>query len=73
LGFTADTSKVKTQLQDLQKQLQDLTLNTKGSLGIEKEIQGAVKSAAELSAHLQSATNANTGALDFTRLNKSIK
>ena len=73
LAFTADTSKAKMQLQDLQNQLRQLTLSTSSELGITKEIQGASRAAAELSVHLKEATNVQTGTLDFTKLNQSIK
>ena len=73
LAFSADTSKVRAQLQDLQNQLQKLTLSSKGQLGITHDIEAASKAAAELSVHLQQATNVRTGSLDFSKLNQSIK
>ena len=73
LAFSADTSKVKMQLQDLQNQLQKLTLSSKIDLGISQDIEKASKAAAELSAHLKNATNQQTGTLDFAKLNQSIK
>ena len=75
LSFTADTHKVKTQLQDLQNQLSHV-INLPGSSfagGITKDIQKATQAAAELKVHLESATNVKTGTLDFAKLNQSIK
>lgn len=73
LSFTADTSKAKAQLQDLQNQLKSLTVSSAGELGITGDIKNATRAAAELSVHLQNATNVKTGTLDFTKLNQSIK
>ena len=73
LAFSADTSKVKAQLQDLQSQLNKLTLSSKTELGITKDIEDASRAAAELSIHLKNATNQQTGTLDFSKLNQSIK
>jgi hypothetical protein len=42
-------------------------------LGVEEEIRGAIAATAELSAHLQKATNIDTGNLDFAKLNQSLK
>ena len=72
LAFSADTSKVKGQLQDLQNQLKQLTMSTNLDLGIADDIREATKAAAELSVHLKQATNVQTGTLDFTKLNQSI-
>ena len=74
LAFTADTSKAKAQLQDLQNQLTKLVnqpFSVNGS--ISDEIEKATVAAAELKVHLQNATNVNTGTLDFSKLNQSIK
>ena len=73
LAFSADTSKVKAQLQDLQNQLNKLTLSSQTELGITKDIEEASRAAAELSVHLKNATNQQTGTLDFSKLNQSIK
>ena len=75
LSFSADTSKAKAQLQDLQNQLSNLVLNTKinQNSGMAGQIQSAVKSAAELNVYLQKATNIKTGSLDFSKLNESLK
>lgn len=75
LGFTADTSQAKAQLQDLQKQLTNLINNPKAtsSIGLTKEIQEASVAAATLKTQLQEATNVNTGKLDLGKLNQSLK
>ena len=76
LAFTADTSKAKAQLQDLQKQLTQLTNTSLGKtkdLGMVKEIQDATAAAAQLKAQLESATNVSTGKLDLGRFNDSLK
>lgn len=75
LGFTADTSQAKAQLQDLQNQLTKL-VNTSSStnLGINtKSLNEAVHAAAQLKVHLQNAVNQNTGNLDFSKLSESLK
>ena len=75
LAFTADTSKAKAQLQDLQNQLSQVINMPTAGLGekMATEINQAAHAAAELKVHLQNATNVKTGNLDFTKLNQSIK
>lgn len=78
LSFNADTSKAKRQLEDLQKQLnqivnQGATTKRAGYENITKELQEASQAAASLQAHLQQATNVNTGKLDLGLLNESFK
>lgn len=76
LAFTADTSAAKRQIQELQNSLTQLVNGTKTSgnkLGITKDINDAIKAAAELKIHLQNAINTNTGNLDFSRLSESLK
>ena len=74
LAFTADTSQASAQVQNLQRQLTQLINNPVG-IGekITKEIQEATLAAADLKAHLQNATNVNTGTLDFSKLSQSLK
>ena len=74
LQFTADTAQAKSQLQSLQQQLTSL-INAPMNFGekLTPSIQEATAAAAELKVHLQSATNVNTGTLDFGKLNHSIK
>ena len=75
LSFGADTSKAKSQLQDLQRQLTQL-INTSNSVsgtsGLETSLNKSVTAAAELKAHLQAATNTKTGNLDFSKLSDSL-
>lgn len=76
LGFTADTTQAAQQLKSLQNQLTNLLNSTKsGGLGhqIAGDINQATQAVAELKLHLQNATNINTGTLDFTKLDQSIK
>lgn len=76
LGFTADTSQAKAQLQDLQRQLQSLTSGAMGkaslSGGMTKEIQQAVSAATQLKVQLENATNVNTGKLDLGKFSESL-
>lgn len=75
LSFTADTSKAKMQLQDLQNQLTKLINNptSADSFGFTKEIQEASVAAATLKAQLKEATNVNTGKLDLGKFNQSLQ
>lgn len=75
LAFTADTSKARTQLNELQQQLSAVINMPTTNFGnnMADKIQAASKAAAELKIHLQNATNVKTGSLDFTKLNQSIK
>ena len=76
LAFNADTRQVKSQLQDLQNQLtkiMQVSTQKAGTMGITKELQEASQAAASLKAHLEQATNADTGKLDLGLLNKSLK
>lgn len=73
LAFTADTREAKAQLQDLQKQLNNILKMPSNKLGITDEIREAISATAELSSRLQQATNVNTGNLDFSKFNNSLK
>ena len=76
LSMTADTSKAKTSLQDLQKQLDQLMLTAQksshGQLGISQDIQKATALAAQLKVQLESATS-STGNLDLTKFYSSLQ
>ena len=75
LAFTADTSKAKQQLMDLQSSLQKIInepVNPRAVEGMRNSLVAAGNAAATLQAHLQAATNVKTGTLDFTKLNKSL-
>lgn len=78
LSFTANTGQVRQQIQELQKQLQQLgTFGSKSSIAsqlpLKKELNEAKIAAIELKTHLSQAFNQQTGSLDFTKLNNSIK
>ena len=77
MAFTADTSQAKKQLQDLQKQLTDLTINSYGNKnGMKmvdlKNIQEASAAIAKLKVNLQDATNKNTGILDLSKFQEAM-
>ena len=73
LAFTANTGEAKAQLQDLQKQLNNILKMPSNKLGITENIREAISATAELSSRLQKATNVNTGNLDFSKFNNSLK
>lgn len=76
LAFTADTGKAKAQLQDLQKQLDQLMTSTsKGGskLGLTDEVIEATHAAAQLQAQLKAATNVQTGNLDLSKFSSQLK
>lgn len=76
LAFTADTSKAKAQLQDLQNSLKKLTSSqnlSNQNFTLTKDLQGAVTKAHELEAALKLATNVNTGRLDLGQFNKILQ
>ena len=74
LSFAADTSQAAAQVRNLQQSLTQL-VNQPVGIGqrLSEDILKATHAAAELKMHLQSATNVNTGTLDFGRLNQSLK
>lgn len=77
LAFTADTSKAKAELQDLQRQLTQLTnapvSNSGKGFFLTKEIQEASAAAADLKIKLQQATDINTGKLDLNKFDESLR
>ena len=76
LAFTADTSKAKMQLQELQKTLQKLINDSASgpdSLRFTKDIQEASAAAAQLRVQLQAATNVDTGNLDLSKFQEQLK
>lgn len=76
MGFTANTSQAKKEIQNLQEQLTKLmqaTSKSTASFGLTKEIREANTAVASLKAHLEQATNVDTGKLDLGLLNKSFK
>lgn len=72
IQFDANTNQAKAAIRDLQQELQILSQST--SLNINTtSIQGAKSSILELKNHLQQATNVDTGRLDFSKFNASLK
>ena len=71
MQFNADTSNAQSQIQQLQSTLKSIAtthVNVQGG-----SIDQAVHSAQMLSQHLTAATNVNTGKIDFTKLQMSLK
>lgn len=76
LTFTADTKAAKAQLQSLKSDLQALSSGANLDVRADtmsKQLSEASQAARELKAHLEAATNVQTGNLDFTKLSKSLK
>lgn len=75
LGLTADTSRAKAQLKDLQNQLTQLTnLNfNKSNFDYTTEIGKSVKALNQLQTQLHQSTNKTTGILDLNKFNESLK
>ena len=74
LAFTADSGAAKRELQSLQNQLASISkMPASLDMPLTKEIQEASIAAMELKTHLTNATNVQTGSLDFSKLNQSIK
>ena len=73
MAFTANTSQAKREVQNLQNTLNNL-MGHKFDINIDADkIHNAITATAELSAHLQKATNIDTGNLDFSKLSQSLK
>ena len=75
LGINANVNAASNQLKDLQKQLQQIS-NMKIDIGtgnLTADIEKASEAAMKLSAHLATATNPQTGNLDFTKFYTSIQ
>ena len=75
LAFTADTSRAKQQIQALIAELNKLSSNAGISkdLPLTKEILEAQNAAKQLEQALEGALNVNTGKLDLTAFNQSLK
>jgi hypothetical protein len=77
MTVTADTSQAKREMQSLQDQLSKLGKNIDFGKGFGdhfvKETQKAKNQIAELQVALQSATNVDTGKLDFAKFNQQLK
>ena len=75
LAFSADTSRAKAQMQDLQKSLDTLIASAgknSGELGLTKDLIKAQGAAVDLKIALQQATT-STGSLDFSKFNSSLQ
>ena len=75
LSFTADTGNAKAQLKDLQSQLTkvvNLSVKDIGGNVLAQDIEKASLAAAQLKAHLEDATNVDTGKLDLGRLSQGL-
>ena len=76
LAFTADTRQAKAQLQDLQNQLSKLSnIQSSGKDGffLTKEIQQASMAAVDLKNKLAAATDVNTGKLNLSAFDQSLR
>lgn len=75
LVMTADVSSAKAQLKDLQSSLDGLLKNSHNTspLGLTTEINQALSKVADLKVALDSAMNTNTGKLDLSKFNTSLK
>lgn len=76
LQFTADAKQAQQQLQSLQNQLDTITkgsLNASIGTGISEEITKSTIAVQNLKNSLQEATNVNTGKLDLSKFNASLK
>lgn len=74
LGFEADTSQAKKQIQDLQNSLNNLikTSSKDTGLGFSKEIAEAQQSIVKLQTALNHSLNADTSRLDLSKLNNQL-
>lgn len=75
ISVNLDTAQAKARAIALQQQLNSLAQTSSSvALGLNAEdIQKISKATVELNAHLRQATNFNTGSLDFTKLDTSIR
>ena len=77
LGFTADTSKARQQIQELQRSITDLMkvsdAKTGAPLKLGDELKEASLAASQLKQMLTSATNVDTGKLDLGKFSMQLK
>lgn len=73
LSFSADTSKAKGSLQQLEKQLNSFLNNSVTDLPLTKNISAAQEQAAKLSVALKQAVNIDTGKFDLSKFQSSLK
>lgn len=72
IGLNADATQLKVQLRDVQTQLSQIAQG--GGLSVmTAQMTEASKAASQLSTHLKLATNVETGKLDLSKLNQSLK
>ena len=71
--ISADTSEAKKQIADLQKSLDRVQKFNFDNFNIAPDLVKASRAAEELSSHLRAATNVNTGQLDLSKFNQSIR
>ena len=71
LGFTANTSDAKKQINDLIASLQKIQ-TIPSNMYIDKGLQEASKAAKELQRHIQNAVNVDTGKLDLNKFANSL-
>ena len=71
LGFTANTSDAKKQINDLIASLQKIQ-TIPSNMYIDKGLQEASKAAEELQRHIQNAVNVDTGKLDLNKFANSL-
>lgn len=73
LALSANTDQAKRQLQELQKQLSQLSsISTNKDLPLTQELLKASSVAAQLQSHLKAATDVNTGKLDLGKFNQQM-
>lgn len=73
LSLSANTDQAKRQLQELQKQLSQLSsISTNKDLPLTQELLKASSAAAQLQSHLRAATDVNTGKLDLGKFNQQM-
>ena len=73
LTFSADTNAAKTQLQQLQQSLSNLTSNVNLGGKITAEMQQSINKVNELKVALNNATNVDTGKLNFGKFSQELK
>jgi hypothetical protein len=76
MGFEADTSQAKRQIQDLQKSLDNLLTKSAKSTpleGFSKELVDAQQAAVKLKSVLGESLNVNTGRLDLIKFNQQLQ
>lgn len=73
LSLSANTDQAKRQLQELQKQLSQLSsISTNKNLPLTQELLKASSAAAQLQSQLRAATDINTGKLDLGKFNQQM-